>query len=63
MKNWLDNFANGINLDHENFILPDMLLISILTVSYHTLKTAHLSPVDTLKYDRVKGITILTSSF
>ncbi|MEL6557819.1 MAG: FtsX-like permease family protein, partial [Bacteroidota bacterium] len=51
MSRWLDNFANRINMTWELFLIPAILLIfiSILTVSYHTIKTALLNPAESLK--------------
>ena len=51
MKNWLDNFANRIDLGILVFLLPAVLLviIAVATVSYHTFKTAGLNPATTLK--------------
>ncbi|MEL7146614.1 MAG: ABC transporter permease, partial [Bacteroidota bacterium] len=51
MDHWLNNFASRINLSVTLFLIPALLLIliSIATVSYHTIKTALLNPVDCLK--------------
>ena len=51
LNNWLENFANRINLSVGVFLFPALLLvvISVATVSYHTLKTAHLDLANTLK--------------
>lgn len=51
MSRWLDNFANRINMSWELFMIPAILLIfiSVLTVSYHTIKTALLNPAESLK--------------
>ena len=51
MSRWLDNFANRINMSWQLFLIPAILLIliSILTVSYHTIKTALLNPAESLK--------------
>ena len=51
MNNWLENFANRIELSWWIFGLPALILISIatLTVSYHTLKIAFVNPAKTLK--------------
>ena len=51
LNNWLENFANRINLSVGVFLFPAILLvvISVATVSYHTLKTAQLNLANTLK--------------
>jgi len=51
MSNWLDNFEVRINLSFFLFLVPALILIavSIVTVSYHTIKTALLNPAESLK--------------
>ena len=51
MDSWLTTFANRIDLSFTLFLVPAALLviISIATVSYHTIKTALLNPADCLK--------------
>lgn len=51
MNNWLDNFANRINLSWWIFFIPALVLLAIATatVSYFTLRTANLNPANTLK--------------
>lgn len=51
MNNWLENFANRINLSLWLFLIPALILVAIATatVSYHTLKTAFVNPAKTLK--------------
>ncbi len=51
MQNWLENFANRINLGVLIFLIPAMILvlIAIATVSYHTIRTSSLNPAETLK--------------
>ncbi len=51
MNGWLDNFANRIGLSLLLFVIPAiiLLLIALLTVSYHTLDTARANPAKTLK--------------
>ena len=48
---WLENFANRISLSGVLFIIPAMILvlIAVLTIAYHTFKTATLNPATTLK--------------
>ncbi|MEP5611577.1 MAG: ABC transporter permease [Cyclobacteriaceae bacterium] len=51
MQNWLENFANRINLGVMIFLLPVviLILIAVATVSYHTIRTSNLNPAETLK--------------
>lgn len=51
MHNWLDGFANRINLSWWLFLIPAVILIAIAvaTVSFHTLRTAQRNPVIFLK--------------
>jgi putative ABC transport system permease protein len=50
---WLQNFAYHISVGWTSFILSGVivLFISVLTVSYHTLKAANANPVDSLRYE------------
>ncbi len=51
MNNWLNNFANRIDLSWWLFALPALILlvIAIGTISYHTFSTIHSNPAQTLK--------------
>lgn len=51
MNNWLQNFANRMDLGVMIFLLPALILIviAVATVSYHTIKTSNLNPAETLK--------------
>ncbi len=51
MQNWLENFANRINLGVLVFLMPAiiLILIAVATVSYHTIRTSGLNPAETLK--------------
>lgn len=51
LNNWLEEFANRIDLSWWLFAIPAIALIIVaaLTVSYHTIKTAVLNPATTLK--------------
>lgn len=51
MQNWLENFANRINLNVMIFLLPVviLILIAVATVSFHTIRTSNLNPAETLK--------------
>ena len=50
MKNWLDDFENRIQLGLGIFLIPALIimLIAVLTVAFHTFKTARLNPAETL---------------
>jgi len=50
MKNWLEDFENRIQLGVGVFLIPAfiIMLIAVLTVAFHTLKTARLNPAETL---------------
>jgi len=51
VQNWLASFAFRLNLDGWQFLLPilSVLIIALITVSFHTVKVAETNPVDTLK--------------
>jgi putative ABC transport system permease protein len=53
MHKWLENFAYRINLSGWIFAFAGLitLIITILTVSWHTWSTAVKNPVDCLKHD------------
>ena len=50
---WLDLFANRMGLSVWIFILPMLLvmMLTILTVTSHTVKAALTNPVDSLRYE------------
>jgi len=50
---WLQDFAYRINISLWAFLLASFLvfLITILTISFQTVKVANLNPVDTLRYE------------
>ncbi len=50
---WLSGFATRINVQPWLFVVPGLLvlLVALLTVSYHTLRIATLNPVKALRYD------------
>ena len=52
-KMWLQSFAYRITPGPGIFILAGIIviLVSLLTVSYQTLKAANTNPVDTLRYE------------
>jgi putative ABC transport system permease protein len=53
MSNWLNEFANQINLSWWIFAVPGILVMGIawLTISLHTFKAASANPVDSLRYE------------
>jgi len=50
---WMQDFAYRINISLWAFLLAAFLvfLITILTISFQTVKAANLNPVDTLRYE------------
>ncbi|MCF7918724.1 MAG: ABC transporter permease [Candidatus Cloacimonetes bacterium] len=50
---WLNNFAYKMKLNPLLFIISGSaaLLIALLTISFHTLKTANSNPIKSLKYE------------
>jgi ABC-type antimicrobial peptide transport system permease subunit len=50
---WLSDFAFKIELGVQPFIIGGLsaMIISVATVSYHTIKVAIANPVDSLKYE------------
>lgn len=53
MNKWLSNFAYHINVDIYNLLYSAFiaLFVALVTVSYQTLKTAIVNPVNSLKYE------------
>ncbi len=53
MSNWLQEFANRINLSWWIFALPSLVVVAIalLTVSFHTLKAARTNPAQSLRVE------------
>jgi putative ABC transport system permease protein len=53
MNKWLDSFAYKTNMSVAMFIMAGLiaLCVSILTVSYQSLKAAKANPVDSLRYE------------
>jgi putative ABC transport system permease protein len=50
---WLENFAYRININPLTFLLGGVLALTIalLTISYHTLRSARANPVKALRYE------------
>ncbi len=53
MSNWLNNFAYRIDIGLGVFVLSGItgLLIALLTVLFHALRSAYSNPVKALKYE------------
>jgi putative ABC transport system permease protein len=53
MQKWLENFAYRVNLSWWIFVFAGLItiIISLLTVSWHTWKTATKNPVDCLRHE------------
>jgi putative ABC transport system permease protein len=53
MGEWLGNFATRINLNVWLFLVPALILvvIALVTVSYHTLRAIFTNPSENLKYE------------
>ncbi len=53
MRMWLEDFEYGITISWHIFAISMGmgLFIALVTVSYHAIKSAHLNPADTLKYE------------
>ena len=50
---WLDGFAYRITINPLLFLLGGLmaLTVALLTISYHTIRSARTNPVDSLKYE------------
>ena len=53
MSGWLENFAYRIDINPLVFLLGCFLaiMIALLTISYHTLRSASSNPVEALRYE------------
>jgi putative ABC transport system permease protein len=53
MEKWLSDFEYTISLSWELFVIAMAggLLITLLTVSYHSIKSTIVNPADTLRYE------------
>lgn len=53
MNSWLQNFATRIPLSWWIFAIPGLtvLIITLVTVSVHTIKVAMVNPINSLKYE------------
>ncbi|MEL6926671.1 MAG: FtsX-like permease family protein, partial [Bacteroidota bacterium] len=53
MSGWLENFAYRISISPLVFLLGGILalVIAVVTISYHTLRSASRNPVDALRYE------------
>jgi len=53
MLHWLQNFPYRVSLSWTNFMLSGLLilLVTLITVSFQTIKAALADPVDSLRYE------------
>jgi putative ABC transport system permease protein len=53
LKSWLDNFAFRISINPLTFLLGGVLAmaIALITIGYHTVKSARENPVKSLRYE------------
>ncbi len=53
MNKWLQNFAYRIDIDILSFVVTAAitLIISLLTVSFQTIRAAHTNPAEVIKYE------------
>jgi putative ABC transport system permease protein len=53
MKRWIESFPYRTNITLGVFVIAGLsvLIISLLTISYQTLRAAHTNPVDSLRYE------------
>jgi putative ABC transport system permease protein len=51
MSQWLQDFEYSVNIDISTFVMAGVcaMVIALLTVSYHAIKTAYTNPVKTLR--------------
>ena len=52
-ENWLESFVYRTEIKWISFVLAGglMLVITALTVSFHTLRSAHINPAESLRYE------------
>ncbi|MCP4152932.1 MAG: FtsX-like permease family protein [bacterium] len=53
ISKWLEGFANRVPVSIFIFLapLPIVILLTLLTISYQTMKAARINPVDSLRYE------------
>ena len=53
LSTWLQSFAYHVNVNPLLFLLGGVLalLIALLTISYHTIRSARANPVTALRYE------------
>ena len=53
IKKWLEGYAYRIELGWSSFLISGMMIvvIALLTISYHTFRSANANPVDALNYE------------
>jgi putative ABC transport system permease protein len=53
MNQWLEEFAYRINMSWWLFVIPGItvILIAMMTIGFHTVRTARVNPAHSLKYE------------
>ncbi len=53
LTKWLENFSYRISIDPFLFLLGGLtsIVIAIITISYHTIRSAHENPVNSLRHE------------
>ncbi|HNG42607.1 MAG TPA: hypothetical protein PK203_12925, partial [Cyclobacteriaceae bacterium] len=53
LRTWLENFAYRISINPLLFLAGGLLalVIALLTISYHTIRSARANPVKALRYE------------
>ena len=53
MRRWLENFAYRIDINPTVFLIGGILalVIALLTISYHTIRSASVNPVNSLRHE------------
>jgi putative ABC transport system permease protein len=53
MRAWLDNFAYRVGMTPSAFIVAggSALVVALVTVSYHAVRSSHTNPVQSLRYE------------
>ncbi|MFC2126714.1 hypothetical protein ACFLU5_18160, partial [Bacteroidota bacterium] len=53
MTRWLESFAFKINIDLSTYLIAGsiIMIVTLLTIGFQTLKSARTNPVEELKYE------------
>ena len=53
VSSWLENFTFNVGLNWQVFVFAAfaVVLLALLTISYHMLRLARTNPADTLRYE------------